>query len=406
MGKDNSKKPDNTEERNEFTNNTVVENKNNIKTLISKLFTTLTTVAFPVILALNKPVDYYMAIKSENLYGVPNSYFFDNTEYVLLFKIIMLILIVGIFFIPYLLNKSRELYWFKITKMDSIAYAFIISFYSFFLFFYLIITIFQAINYASYFALFISLFTPTIVSIVLFKTIKDYLDLYTKSLVIKNDNGKDKPDDRYKYITFDFNGAENNFEQKVRVQILVGSKLSEAVKYISTDKIYSKVKKNEEKLSYWTDEKDSNSKYKDVIITEDFEDEKVLYARYSNKKYKDDNIKINNYFIFATAIVLTIIITLLVFSLSENNPENKTVYEIVTMDDGMSKIKVCDYKDNAVLMDFKYSISDKNTKKQTENIEIIKGKYIVESIEGKPIQLKNFKNVTVVEETNNEESDK
>lgn len=403
MKVDNSKKTHNTEASDKAKEKAVAENKKNNKSLYRNLFKVLNTIALPAILALKKPVDYFLSIKLEKFYGVPRLYFFDNPEEVFLFNVMMAVLIVGILFVPYLLKKSREIYKFKITKMDSIAYAFIISFYTFVIFFYSIINLFQAINYANYFALIISLFTPIIVSIGVFKIIKDYLDLYTKSLTIKNDNGIDKPDDGYKYLTFDFNGAKTNFEQKVRIQIPVGSKISDAVKYINTDKVYSKAKKKGKNLSYWADEKDSSSRYNDVIVTDNFDDEKVLYARYSNKKYKDDNTKTCNYFILATVIALVIIAIILYFNFSKSNPENKSIYELVAMEDGTIKIKICDYKDKVVLMDFEYSKFDKNRKDEaagkeaTENIEIIKGKYIIESIEGKPIQLKKFRKVSVVE---------
>ena len=144
-----------------------------------------------------------------------------------------------------------------------------------------------------------------------------------------------------------------------------------------------------------------------------------MYAQYSNEKYKDENKIKSNYIVALLVFSSIIIFAFITIRINAFKPEKKLVYEVIKEEDEINKIIICHYADNVVLMDFKYSPSEKNTKdksgkKETEDIEIIRGKYTVESIEGKPIQLKKFRNVTVTEdevnnndqENNKEESDK
>ena len=199
-------------------------------------------------------------------------------------------------------------------------------------------------------------------------------------------------------------------DRYIRYQIKIGSKISDAVKHINKTHLIHCYRKENLKFVFWSFEKSNYAPYDDYIVTKKH-NENILYAQYGCrkdiKKLREKNA-IKEYTSMTIILLAVILFSSSILFYNKLNPQNTTQYEVVTMKDGVEKLVIGNYKNCAILMDFKYYPSEENkknetTKKEDENIGIIKGKYTVESIEGNPIQLKKFKNVIVVEGSNSDE---
>lgn len=362
----------------------------------------------PVTILINGVLEYVNSIMSEKFYGIPNLYFISDSKFGLLVRIFFTLFILSIFFVPVLFKKLSEKIRFFITKIDCVYYASIIGFYVFVIFTYLLIPIFQIINYVNYYSLIMLIVIPIICALIMAYITNRYLQLYIKDLnIIDISDDNDIPETGYKYLIFDFNDGVCLGEKKgqAKYKVPIGYRVSDVVKYVNKHYTTVDIKRNGKNLSYWSYEKNSDTGYIDRYIDDDFENKKILYAQYSNEKYKDENKIKSNYIVALLVFSSIIIFAFITIRINAFKPEKKLVYEVIKEEGEINKIIICHYADNVVLMDFKYSFSEKNTKdksgkKETEDIEIIRGKYTVESIEGKPIQLKKFKNVSVVEDEN------
>lgn len=430
---DNSKKPDKpdavgkTEENNEKKKSSEVNNKQtdyynkkNGGIYLDKIGKGISLI-LPATILINGVLEYVHSIMSERFYGIPNLYFISDSKFGLIVRIFFTIFMVSIFFVPVLLKKLSEKIRFFITKTDCVYYASIIGFYVFVIFTYLLIPIFQIINYVNYYSLIMLIVIPILSALIMAYITNRYLQLYMKDLnIIDISDDNDILETGYKYLIFDFNDGVCLGEKKgqAKYKVPIGYRVSDVVKYINKHETIVDIKRNGKNLSYWSYEKNSDTGYIDSYIDDDFENKKILYAQYSNEKYKDENKIKSNYIIALLVFSSLIIFAFITIRINAYKPEKKLVYEVINEESEINKIIICHYANNVVLMDFKYSPSEKNTKdksriKEADNIEIIRGKYTVESIEGKPIQLKKFGKVTIVEdelkntaETKKDESDK
>lgn len=84
---------------------------------------------------------------------------------------------------------------------------------------------------------------------------KKYFDFLVFTANIKIANNKIKPDYGHKFITFDFNDGNILGEKKQPVicEVPIGYNISDAERYIKKDKIIPHIKKDEKKLSNWSD---------------------------------------------------------------------------------------------------------------------------------------------------------
>lgn len=425
MKEDNSKKSDNTdiveesleksmEKINCEVNNKQIDihKKKNRGIYLDKIEKGI-SVILPATILINGVLEYVNSIMSERFYGIPNLYFNIDSKFGLLFRIFSIILITSIFFVPVILKELSEKIRFSITKTDCFYYALLIGFYAFVISAYLLIPIFQIINYVNSFSLIMSIVIPIFCAVIMGYITYRYLQLHIKDLkIIDVSDDKYTLESGYKYLIFDFNDGACLGEKKgqAKYKVPIGYRVSDVVKYVNKHKTIVDIKRNGKNLSYWSYEKNSDTGYIDIYIDDDFENKKILYAQYSNEKYKDENkIKsncISGLLIFSSLIIIASI----TIRFNILKPEKKLAYEVIKEEKGINKIIICHYSDKVVLMDYKYSPSEKNTKdkstkNETENIEIIRGKYTVETIDGKSIRLKKFNKVTVVEENNNDESD-
>lgn len=136
-----------------------------------------------------------------------------------------------------------------------------------------------------------------------------------------------------------------------------------------------------------TNEKNNENKKKDNETKDSEKTNKNITPKNDNKEQKVDKEKINyqNYLLVAYLIILIG----LYFATTTNIilPKYIRDYEVVKLDDGSEKLIVCHYGDNAILIDFKEAIDDKNS------ILLSRGEYCIKSIDGLNIFYKHFNNV-------------
>ena len=103
---------------------------------------------------------------------------------------------------------------------------------------------------------------------------------------VKDDNGKTDPDEGYKFVTFDFNGGKKgeNAVASVKKQVLIGAKISDAVKYVEDKKLTDGVEKAGKAFGYWSDaQADGSPIFTDEVVTDTLAADKTLYAQYETK---------------------------------------------------------------------------------------------------------------------------
>ena len=121
----------------------------------------------------------------------------------------------------------------------------------------------------------------------------------------------------------------------------------------------------------------------------------VSYKKMTNREGKDDQKKsrsFNNYIIFFILIVLISIYFIYDNEITEPVYINK--YEIVKLEDGTTKMIITHRGDKAILMDYISLNQDGNLDESGNNIIIDKGRYSLESIDGKPLEFKKFASVS------------
>ncbi|WP_019214879.1 hypothetical protein [Fenollaria massiliensis] len=110
---------------------------------------------------------------------------------------------------------------------------------------------------------------------------------------VEYDSNQIESDEEYKLVTFDFNGGAKDGKvlENVTKEILIGSKLSEAVSTIETIGVFKTIGSSVKGLKKWASAENSSVEYEDVVIDDDYEPI-TLYAQYNKKLVKDaDNDK-------------------------------------------------------------------------------------------------------------------
>lgn len=343
--------------------------------------------------------NYYLANKMANLYGIPSYYFYNDTIYGLFSKIVLYTFILTMLFIPIIIKKLSDHFKFRLTKFDSWYY-----------------TVVGAINWV------IILLTVLHDSIIFFETkdnaysfnatisvvivigiligmcflTKKYFDLLVFKVNIKIANNKIKPDYGHKFITFDFNGGNILGEKKQPVicEVPIGCNISDAEKYIKKNEGIHGIKKDDKKLSYWSDNIAGIRQYSDKIITKNFNDNNVLYAQYNDK----DCINRDNIGLILVISSLVIFISIIGWwtriDSYYKNPENIIEHEFVSLGEKQDKIIVGYYNDKAILMDYK--ICDNKPDVDSGNvklkyIKIKKGQFYLKTLDGEKIVIKKCK---------------
>lgn len=121
----------------------------------------------------------------------------------------------------------------------------------------------------------------------------------------------------------------------------------------------------------------------------------VSYKKMTNSEGKDDQKKsrsFNNYIFFFILIVLISIY--FIYDNEVTEPVYIKKYEIVKLEDGTTKLIITHRGDKAILMDYISLNQDGNLDESGNNIIIDKGRYSLESIDGKPLEFKKFASVS------------
>lgn len=334
------------------------EKKWEITDAISKwipLLTGITTLVVAVGNVVLNFLNYGYARKAEDFYGVPSRYFTNSfvDDKVMIFVSILLYLV--ILDLPFILKKL-----YKVKKLDifeSVFYSLAIAAVTFLVVYMSIIRIIVFFNLQV--SEILALIPTGVIAIITFEL---YMHLSTKdfSNVRKEDLGK----------------LDNNKEEKVE------------------ERNYRKTKKTK---------KTKKSKTKEVVGS-------------NNQEKAGDSMGCLGFFKELPAIILAAVLTFVVLSpfiitadRIIENPQNKTQYEIVTINDGdkgdngdkgnKRNMAVVSYKSGkAVLMNCTVTQAAINGK-EIEILQITKGKYRLSDIEGYQIEYKEF-NVVKCEEEN------
>lgn len=354
------------------------------------------TMIIPISILITEFSQLIISYRASRLYGVPSFYFYNNFKYSMLLKMVYVIFSICIIFTPIIIKKSSSYLKFNITKFESIYYTVLVSLYTIVLYFYIIIELLDiSIAKNMNFKIIASglIVLALILIAFLAKNSKKYLDSYIRSIKIIDSKDKIEPDAGYRFITFNFNEGKilGDIKKSVKYQIPIGSKISDAVKYVDKHNCIRDIKKDGENLSYWSDTIEGKIQYENMIVQEDFDNSKVLYAQYSNKKYKDKKTIFSNY------IIITFIISIFIFigfCISWNyriDPKNKVDFEIVEINESEPKVIIGNYDNKAILMDYKISDNYEENNRGPIPIEIDKGKFYIESLDGKKIETRKFK---------------
>lgn len=398
---------------------------------------------FTVIGGIKGWISYQNSSKMADLYGIPRYYFFEDNVYGILNKLIFFLLIVCINFLPLILKKLIDRFKFNITKIDILYYTILMTLYTFSSIFFMAIGIVITIEIKYILFLHILIvFIALILSYLMGSRTYKFLYFCFLNNKIKNDDGKDEQDEGYKFITFDFNGGKNlnTIKSPTKYKVSIGLEISDVIKYVEEYECVNKIKKGDTKLAYWSFGKDTDKIYKNQKISENFDENTTLYAQYSDKnqiliklvelgnyvrnifsskknklsilksidienaKCKTKNymqsdgkgqqkIKIN-FTIISLLVFIPIFFGCIYIDFHLANPKNKLKHEFVTLNNNQEKIIVGYYKDKAILMDYEV-FGDKSDKNQVngklKNIKIIKGKFILKSLDGEKIELRKSK---------------
>lgn len=315
--------------------------------------------------------------RASEFYKIPQEYYYDNIIHDFLSIVIIVATLIFMLSTPLILKKMSEKYKFKITKIDSILYASAVLIYTLLAG---IILLYEVHENWLKIALFIVLL---LVSCTLGTLTYNYLSLSIRGVNIKDNNRKKFPEVGYKFITFDFNGGKYHDELKdrVRYQIPIGSKVSDAVLHLEKIHPLKEIKKDGEQFLCWADNINSIERYNDEVITENFDNNRILYAQYSNKKNKERWILSAYLLISILAFFASLALTWRIVDY-KTDPANKVTYEVVPYDDGTRKAIVGQYNGDAMLKDCKL-VDDPGSKEQ--KIELVRDGFYIDSIKGKKI---------------------
>lgn len=429
--------------------NLIDKAKKEFKNLFNKILTGLISLIFSGF-TLSGWVKYSSSLKMAEFYGIPSYYFFEDNIYEILNKILFFLLLVFLNFLPLILKKLMDEFKLNISKLELIYYTTLITVYTFFSIYFMGIGI--ALIIGMKYSLLLKIFIGFIAFI-----LTDLMGSRTYKLLyfcfidgkIKSADEKDEPNEGYKIITFDFNGGKSLDTKKIPIkyQVLIGLKISDVIKYIREHECVNKIKKGDTKLAHWSFSKDIDEIYKNQKITEDFSNDTILYAHYSDKKFifiklerlfdcvknifknikntsyedkthiqrdeKEPSIlkkffeeiknaieQLKNIYSKSSLTIILFLIFIPIFlgwiyiDFYLENPKNKVYHEFVTLDNNQEKIIVGYYKDKAILMDYEVldEKSDENKDNwKIKNIKIIKGKFFLKSLNGEKIEIKKFK---------------
>lgn len=415
---------------------------NNILTgLISFIFSGFT---------LSGCIKYQNSLEMADLYEIPHYYFFEDNIYGILNRIIFFLLLLFISFLPLFLKYIIDRFKFNITKLEILYYTILMIIYTVFSIYYMVIGILITIGMKyslllKYCIVFIALIPTCLIGS------KTYKFLYFCFIdgKIKSSDEKDEPNEGYKIITFDFNGGKSldTIKIPIKYQVSIGLKISDVIKYIREHECVNKIKKGDTKLAHWSFSKDIDEIYKNQKITEDFSNDTILYAQYSDKKFifiklgrlfncvkkifknikntsyedkthiqmdeKEPSIlkkffeeiknaieQLKNIDSKSSLIITLFLVFIPIFfgwlyiDFYLENPKNNVYHEFVTLDNNQEKIIVGYYKDKAILMD--YEVLDEKSDENQGNgklkyIKIIKGKFFLKSLDGEKIEIRKSK---------------
>lgn len=317
------------------------EKKREITDAISKWIPLLTGIITLVVAAGNVVLNflnYGYARKAEEFYGVPSRYFTNSfvDDKVMIFISILLYLVM--LDLPFILKKLYKVK--KLGKFESVSYSLSIVAVTFLVVYMSIIRIIVFFNLQVNDIL--ALIPTGVIAIITFEL---YMHLSTKdfSNVRKEDLGK----------------LDNNKEEKVEER---------------NDRKTKKTKK---------------SKTKEVVGS-------------NNQEKAGDSMGCLGFFKELPTIILAAVLTFVVLSpfiitadRIIENPQNKTQYELVTINDGDKGNKrdmaVVSYKNGkAILMDCTIITQAAINGKEIEILQLTKGKYRLSDIEGYQIEYKKY----------------
>lgn len=335
-------------------------------------------------------------------YEVPRYYFYDESIYGFLIKILGWLFPLIILLVPFILKKLREKPGFKLTKFEHILFTLALFSVVLALTANVSSKVVEIINISNVSLIIIlSTFVPIMFSILW--GVKVYVELgeFVKSIKIKKVKKIGEPREGYKLITFDFNGGRKfgKVKKPVEYEVSVGSKISELVNCCRIKRHMLGTKKGRKRLTHWTGENGLNTQYSDEVITENFKEKHTIWAQYSeenSRKPLGDRLKFSFEFIIVIFTEVVIIVSLFA-QLYRTSPSNKTLYEVVPYGEKDSKVIVGHYNGDAILMDYDpVDIPQSNV----PGIKLKVGKFYIDSVNGKKIEMEHY--ITLEPERNKE----
>ncbi len=328
--------------------------------------------------------------RASDFYQIPQEYFYDNSVHNFLNIVLTALIFLFILFLPFILIKMSERYKFKITKFDRGMYTVVVLLYTSLLGIMLLFEANITWSSTSNLARFFLILIPITLGVLTFL----YLSLYIREVDIKDDNMKDDPEEGYKFITFDFNGGRqcDELKNQVRYQVPIGSKVSDAVDHLKKIHTLKEIKKDGEKFFCWSDNKNWEKQYSDEVITKNYDNERKLYAQYGDKRTQNKLIEMV-YIAFAIIALFIFGAACYRIEYSKTDPANKTSYEVVTYGNNDSKVIIGHYNGDAILMDYKEEEANEKEDNDKKRIKLKAGKFYIDSVKGKKIEMEHFKTV-------------
>lgn len=321
------------------------EKKREITDAISKWIPLLTGIITLVVAAGNVVLNflnYGYARKAEEFYEIPSRNFVNSIidDKVMIFVSILLYLV--ILYLPFILKKLYKVK--KLGKFESVLYSFVVVVDTIPVVYMSVIRMIVFFN-LSVSEIHVQIATVIIAIIIAITTFVFYMSLFTKDIsnVRKEDLGK----------------LDNIKEEKVEGR---------------NDKNTKKTKK---------------SKTKEVVAS-------------NNQEKAGALMRFKGFIKELLTIILAAVLTLVVLSpfiitadRIIENPQNKTQYEIVTINDGDKEsehqMAVVSYKNSkAILMDCTIITQAAINGNEIEILQLTKGKYRLSDIEGHQIEYKEF----------------
>lgn len=327
------------------------------------------------------------ALNFQTFYGIPKLYVFNNFKVELIAYIVFFILTAVSLLWPFIISKINKYTNISLNKSDCLYYSFLVSIVTCILLYFLLFELVTKIGIINllekfrcwlieshfkvlaipldYIVFILFMIIPIAIAIIVAKYSYDYL----MGMIInytKDDNNKKSPDDGYKFVIFDLNGFKNPKSKKgidkdqIKLQVLNGRRLSDAVDYIMKMREIKKYKKDGNSLDYWSELNESELKYEDKIIDGTSSETITLYAQ--SKK----NEKAKKLLRLIAPIILILLYAILKIYSTSLRPAYKRSYEVFRDEQGLKRIVVEHHNDKLITMGL-YKINENGSQKNKDS---------------------------------------